>query len=62
MTSASTELLEEEASERCTGAGRMTREKCKSLQELAEGMDAEQLEDLSVASFIGLTFGCCCGE
>ena len=61
VTSASTELLEEVASERCTVAGRMTREECKCLQELTEGIDAEQLEDLSVTSFIGLTVGSCCG-
>ena len=44
------------------GAGRMTREECKCLQELTEGIDAEQLEDLSVTSFIGLTVGCVVDE
>ena len=44
VTSASTELLEEAASERCTGAERTTPEKCKFLSRLTEGMDAEKLK------------------
>ena len=45
VTSASTELLEEVALERCTGAERTTQEECKFLSRLTEGMDAEKLKD-----------------
>ena len=45
VTSASTELLEEVALERCTGAERTTLEECKFLSGLTEGMDAEKLKD-----------------